>query len=74
MDPDAMPILCHINREYLDKLAAVIDESRQNKVTASNDQLTPVQEALAAAYYRLETARNKVSYLLPTGDGQKQGQ
>ena len=38
----------------------MIDDSRQNKMTATNDQLTPVQEALAAAYYRLETAKNKV--------------
>ena len=49
------------DREYLDKLSAVVEESRRNKVTATNDQLTPVQEALAAAYYRLETAKNKVS-------------
>ncbi|XP_043196760.1 MICOS complex subunit MIC60-like [Amphibalanus amphitrite] len=51
-------------REYLDKLSSVVEDSRRNKVTATNDQLTPVQEALAAAYYRLETAKNKVAAAL----------
>ncbi|XP_037077945.1 MICOS complex subunit Mic60-like [Pollicipes pollicipes] len=56
--------LTFYDREYLDKLSTVIEDSRQNKVTATNEKLTPIQEALANAYYRLETAKNKVAAAL----------